>query len=336
MSKSKFKYICNIPYSSKIDIENIENKFYIKINNPIANMQNNDADFEAIIIALKCKNLEAKFEIKFDEDKTHWNGRFDTTDNGVNTYLRFLYRVIRFQEAFSDWVDIANDNKRIVEKFKNSFEQSKENLKISNNIPIKKADEWKETMKEEKSIETKLTHTEEGKEYLKEICRKNEPKIELTDKIYNQLPNGLFNISNNEVPHKGNRIFSTGALDIWSIDKIGNLCIFELKKDEGNEKLGVISELFFYTVYAKEFLCNKELLHEKKKKVNFRGYDELYDAIQKNEIKHVIGIFLLGKKTHSVIQDMKEEITSLLNTNKFGIKFMFKEYDINRIHKINV
>lgn len=329
----KIKKIDGINYSSKIDIEN---KFYIKINNPFKNIQKDESDFEAIIIALKCKNPEAKFEIQFDENHVKWNGEFNTTTQDLNAYLRFLYRVSRFQMAFPEWVNVSEKNKVLIEKFKYKLEEAKKNFKISNNVPKREASKWKENMNEEKDIETRFTHSKKGKKYLKEICLEAMPKINLTDKIYNQLPNGLFNIFNDEEPKDDRRIFPTGFFDIWAIDDEGNLCIFELKKDKGNEKLGIISELFFYSVYAKEFLCDKNILHKELKKRNFRGYEELYKAVKNNDIKNVKGIFLIGKGVYPQIKEMKKEILNLLNSNKLGIEFMFLEYDIQRIKAIQI
>ena len=148
------------------------------------------------------------------------------------------------------------------------------------------------------------------------------------------MPNGLFYIRNDETPHNNKRILPTGYYDIWAIDKKGNLCVFELKKDEDNEKIGVISELFFYSVYAKEFLCDKKFLHINSKEKNIRGYKVLYDAVHADEIKGVKAIFLLGKGVHSVIKNLKPDIRKLLNTNTFGIEFDFMEYDIEKINTI--
>jgi len=152
--------------------------------------------------------------------------------------------------------------------------------------------------------------------------------------VYNQLPNGLFNIKPNEQPKEDNRIFTTGFFDIWGIDKKDNFCIFELKKDEGNSHLGVISELFFYSIYAYKILCNKTFLHEKKK--NVRGYEKLYDAVKSDKIKNINAIFLLGKDVYPVIDERRKELKELLDTNEFGIKYNFINYDINVIDKISV
>ncbi len=332
-NNKKYKMIGNLPYSSYIDIENV---FYININKPEKNMQDDYSNFESLAIILKIENPEAKIVLSFDESKVSWNGFFNRTDGDLNLYLRFLYRIVKFKEAFPDWFDVAKENKEIVEKFKNKLEQAKEDEKISNNIPNKEATEYYEGMKEEKRIETILSHTSEGKKYFKELYHSYFPDNELTDNIFNQLPNGLFYIKNNEKPQNGNRIFSTGYFDIWAIDKKQNLCVFELKKNEGNSALGIISELFFYSAYTKEFLCDKRFLHIDNISENYRGYKTLYNAIQEDKVKNVKAIFLVGAETHKLIKEFKNEIIELLNTNKLGIQYDFVEYDINKINDLNL
>jgi hypothetical protein len=63
-----------------------------------------------------------------------------------------------------------------------------------------------------------------------------------------QLPVGVFRKSVN----RENAIFTHGksAVDIWGISA-NDLVIFELKAP-GNEKIGVISELFFYAMVMKD------------------------------------------------------------------------------------
>lgn len=151
--------------------------------------------------------------------------------------------------------------------------------------------------------------------------------------LYNQLPNGLFNNKPTEKPNAHNRIFTAGMYDIWGIDSNHNFCIFELKKNTGNTKLGIISELFFYAVYAHEILCNPNILHKNTK--NIRGYDELYKTVSNHKINGVTAIFLLGEGWHSQIKMRKEELTKLLNTNTFGIKFDFIQYDFTKINAIS-
>ena len=151
--------------------------------------------------------------------------------------------------------------------------------------------------------------------------------------LYNQLPNGLFNNKPTQKPNAHNRIFTAGMYDICGIDSNHNFFIFELKKNTGNTKLGIISELFFYAVYAHEILCNPSILHKNTKSI--RGYDELYKTVTNHKINGVTAIFLLGEDWHSQIKKRKEELTKLLNTNTFGIKFDFIQYDFTKINAIS-
>ena len=149
------------------------------------------------------------------------------------------------------------------------------------------------------------------------------------------MPNGLFNIFSNEKASENNRIFTTGFYDIWGLDKKGKLCIFELKKDKGNSHLGIISELLFYAIYAKKVLCDKNFIHEKKKNLNYRGYELLYDNVINNKITGINAIFLLGQDIYSGIKEREKDILKLLDTNNFGIRFGIINYDIDILNNIS-
>lgn len=181
-------------------------------------------------------------------------------------------------------------------------------------------------------IENKLTRTKKGQKYLKKLYSNLYPNKELLC-LYNQLPNGLFNNKPTESPNAHHRIFTAGMYDIWGIDSHHNFCVFELKKNTGNTKLGVISELFFYAVYAHKILCNPNILHKNTK--NIRGYDELYKTVTSGKINGVTAIFLLGEGIHSQIRKRKEELIKLLNTNTYGIQFDFIQYDFATINAIS-
>ena len=251
--KKEYDEISKLPRSDYVEINEKDNNIWIKINKPTENMQTDMADFEALAIMCKCIKPIVNVTIQF-ENYNGWHRMFGNLNSESSAYLRFLYRVITFKEAFPDWVEISDENKEEVDYFKSLLNDALKEGKVSNNIPDKKA-EFNPNGKEEQVIERKLACTKEGKEYLKQKYINLYPDNDLLF-VNNQLPNGLFNIKPQEIPHESNRIFTSGAYDIWGIDKKGNFCIFELKKDKGNIQLGVISELFFYAVYAHKILCN--------------------------------------------------------------------------------
>lgn len=142
------------------------------------------------------------------------------------------------------------------------------------------------------------------------------------DAINHQLPVGLFDGVVKDTTH-----FTPGKLsqiDIWAID--GNtFMIFELKKPRNN-KLGIISELMFYTNVVNDLLSHNILISEEKAKkaVNkgYRSFDKFYEtytgARKINQIKSVF----LADELHSLIND---DVLKLINDSvrlkRFNITF---------------
>ena len=159
-------------------------------------------------------------------------------------------------------------------------------------------------------------------------------------KVQNQLPNGLFACGLSQKPSEDDRVFSKGFYDIWNLDNESNFSVFELK-EPGNNKLGIISELFFYAVYAREVLTNKERLHQKAPRKNFRGYGDLYDAVHKGSVKNVRAFFFLAKVNdrpsgHPSINFHQSRLLDELNQNRLGIRFDFLYYDPSIVEQIDV
>lgn len=331
MEEKKYKKISDIPHSKYVEIEEDKNTVKIIIKKPTENMQTDMANFEALAIMYKCINPSINVIIEYTNYEK-WDARFGDLSSESSIYSRFLYRLIKFREAFPSWVKISNNNIDEINFFEKLLNEAFINKKLSNNIPESKAG-FNPNKGEEHQIENKLARTEKGNNYLKDLYHTLYPSSELLF-AYNQLPNGLFNISHDEKANESKRVFTTGMYDIWGIDTLGNLCIFELKNDKGNSHLGVISELFFYAIYANEILCNKDLIH-KKKDNNYRGYEKLYDYVQIGKINGINAIFLLGQDIYPAIKERQKELKMLLDTNTFGINFDFLIYDINEIEKID-
>ncbi|MCI9087158.1 MAG: hypothetical protein HFJ32_01155 [Clostridia bacterium] len=328
----KYDEIRKISHSHYVEIIEENNSVTIKINKPSENMQTDSANFESLALICKCIKPSIQVTIQFEEDK-EWNGTLEQGKAKEHAYLRFLYRMIMFEKAF-DWVKNAKENEKEISQFKKVFNEALRERKVTNNFPKAEAS-FNPNKGEEHRIENRLGRTEKGREYLKKKYQEKYPDNELLC-VYTQLPNGLFHNSPNEKLDRGKIFMTRGDYDLWGIDKKGNLCIFELKKDKDNEALGILSELFFYSIFAQQIHCHKERIHKKQPVKNFRGYEKLYDAVQAGEIKNVNAIFLLGKGIHVVIGEWKKELTNLLNTNRLGIHYDFIYYDIDVINTISV
>lgn len=102
-------------------------------------MQENEANFEALALIYKCANPNAIITIQFKEQE--WDGQFikytnnKQNDNLINAYLRFLYRIVIFKQAFPDWVILAKENQKEVLRFENLFLEALANNAVTNNIP---------------------------------------------------------------------------------------------------------------------------------------------------------------------------------------------------------
>ena len=340
MRRKELKTIDDLRVSSYIDVNTKVNPVIIKIKNPTKNMQQDYADFEAISIMYKCIQEDVSVEIEFNElgeiaGTKKWNGEFGNLESEVNTYLRFLYRLINFKNAFS-WVSVSSKNIKELERFEKLYNKAIEENKVTNNYSRTESS-YNEKKGEEHTLEKIFTQTKEGKEYVNKKY-KALYKNTVLKCVYDQLYNGLFNTENFEIPHESNRIFTSGAYDIWGIDSDDNFCIFELKKHENNAHLGVISELFFYATFAKNILCNLKTLNSLGIKKPYRGYDKLYEFVESNKLNKIRAIFFLGENENSMyyaIETMYKNgrLMNVLNQNKFGIEFNLMTYKFEDVIK---
>lgn len=323
----------DIMVSKDIQINIIENspdnlsQVEIFIINPCKNMQTDSACFESIALILKAKYDYDKIYIGFTE--VNWLGIIKNLLNDQTHYMRFLYRLWKFEDMM-DWVEIKSSNINVMSKFKKEFKQ----INKTNNIPSTIA-----SFNRQKGQEHVIENLFVGKEktYFKQLVYLSTGLN--MECIFNQLPNGLFDkdicIQNSEKVCNKARIFPTGYFDIWGINEKNELCIFELKKEEKNEKMGIISELFFYALYAKEILLNDGIIN--KATSQFRGYPYLVQAVTDGCFK-VNAYFLVNKSKgqetsmHKDIKENKDKIIKLLNLNSINICFQFIEYDYNSLN----
>jgi hypothetical protein len=255
------------------------------------NMQTDEAAFEGWSICLK--HHLSKF---IDSVVLKWEQPNQVLDNQQLHYNRFLYRVTHFKQMF-DWFDVADINNKDLSEF------DKQLTDLVINTPLNESTEPSEQSSKEKQIEFKAHNLNALKE-----------KFQL-QYINHQLPVGV---------QKNGKSFFTGhasAIDIWGIDQIDNLNIFELKYT--NKKVGIISELLFYSeVMYDVFISNKIKKPSSIKKI--RHAEHLYG----NETLHIKSIksFFLFDKLHPLVIGT----TALLNTNNFGIKFLNAQYKLKK------
>jgi hypothetical protein len=279
------------------------------INKPCANMQTDSAAFEAWALILKANGAVQNVELAFAE--VNINKSFDFRNLCVcqHHFMRFLYRVMKFQKQFGDWFKIANCNQEELDQFQREF------LKIPkyNNPPGSDSD-YNEKKGDEHILEKAFIHLEE--------LRK---KTGIDFSLFDQFPNGLFAYEISE----RNRVFNTGYFDLWGIGENGHFNLFELKKP-GNTKAGILSELFFYANYAYDLLFSKDNFKMSESVKDFRGYDQ----IKNRKIKGINGVFLVTS-FHSEIEKMKDKILQMMNSNSpISYSSLIYSMDENKFEKI--
>lgn len=244
----------------------------------IGNMQDNAAAFESWILPLKhyLSDMINQVEVVVPNNIAEKL----QTENNLH-FNRFVYRLSRFLESY-EWVST-------------SWKMPLLPLEIICNVPTKE-NSLKDEHKNKKSegwIECDFVDN-----------NKNEFDI-----INHQLPVGLFI---GKVDEK--KRYTTGqksALDIWAIKK-DELSVFELKKDD-NIKIGIISELFFYTNVIVDIINHKIVYDETDKKTaeaidnNYRGFRDIYKYLLGDGEKRINAI-MLANNIHPLITD------DLLNT----------------------
>lgn len=257
----------------------------------VANMQTDEAAFEGWGICLK-----HHLHKHIDSVVLSWDKPSEITDNQKLHYNRFLYRVIRFKEMF-DWFKVADLNRKELNDFK------KELTDLIINTPLSEASEPSEKGSKEKKIEYNQRNLNSIKDNFQIHC------------INHQLPVGV---------KKHGKSFFTGrasAIDIWGIDDNNNLNIYELKYK--NKKVGIISELLFYSGVMYDLFVSKQIGIPAKVK-EIRDAEYLYGN-NSSSINAIKAHFLFDKLHPLVVG-----VTALLNTNNLGIKFLNVQYKLKK------
>lgn len=217
-------------FPSNIDRKILETEITLTIpdNGVRGNMQTDASAFEAWCLALRQACPERKIKIGWTESFTEEN---------VGHYNRFLYRVFKFDQIFGGtdgW-----------------FEVDPVNLRCTKDI-------WNKIFKQAYLNEEKMDRTEKRstdnvksiENHIENLFNSNmgilaKPLEYEKFEGHRQFPVGLF--KSREISNT-NRLFTGGksAIDLWGVHE-NELCIFELKAP-GNKKIGIVSELFFYTM----------------------------------------------------------------------------------------
>lgn len=206
-----------IPSGINLSIGGNSVKMKLSSNTVCSNMQKDDGAFEGWALVLKRWGKYEKVIINWDKP--------DIIDNGH--YQRFLFRLKHFSQDFNSWFYIDNDCQILLDELK-----IKNSGKYLLNIPRKRGDSV--SPNPEAILEDRFVNGD---------LQESLMNISNAVSVYRQLPVGVFE---SEVSRKAS-IFTGGksAIDIWGFNKSNELLVFELKADN-NEKVGIISELYFY------------------------------------------------------------------------------------------
>lgn len=290
-----------VQFPRDISIDKDNDKIIMRLSDKAIhnNMQKDESAFEGWALVLKhwIKDwADSKFILEWEKP------------SNINSlhYQRFLYRVKKFKELFEDW-------------FKIQKEELLEDSKIKHQ-KILLVNQSGERNVREKGKPGSESHLQWGIiKYGKENLGKTfEEKFNEKNFGY-QLPVGLFE---NKVK-EGYEIFPRGSaeIDLWGVGKNEVLYIFELKRPE-NEKVGGLSEVFFYTMFMNDiqkgiFKYDEELTN--------KNFDP--DIIKKTK---EIRSYLLCSSIHVLLsEDMFTSLNSAMKRIKEKIIFGYIEFKPN-------
>lgn len=294
------------------------------------NMQTDSNCFEAWAVIFYVYIMKKQGTVILDTSSDLKLPDFDTISDKNRHYCRFLYRALRFSEQYQ-WFEIGENLKGKVNEFGNFLKNNTFRNHIRKNMSMPKKTAESIT---EKSFAFGGTNSDKRWEYrsgeLWEYLEEKGIKRYNDQKIYSQLRVGMWKIE----AAPTNR--SQSAIDLWTISD-NTICAIELKakstkNKKGNNKVGVISEIFFYSNYMYDFFTsgNKDRTNfipndtkeEKKykKEPEDSGYSLLIDP--KKSFKSIAGFMLLDEySTHPFLKSPKSElpkILEVLNDNKSG------------------
>lgn len=327
-------------YSSKISLDEKDDSIVIHIHNTVANMQEDSSNFESIIISIWSVDRNITITLKFDS----YTGKYDKNPKNRNSewtsltqpyylgkngkayaeparlhYMRFLYRVMRFRSKYQGrGFVIDNSNIEEVDKFEKLYTTALQNGELWITKPtveggIKGYDKESDSI----SYTGKIAENHLEKWFMIQSKNNNLPpqvaNVFGNNRLFDQLPCCMF-IGE---PSGSTRIFNAGYFDLWGINDNNELCVFELKR-EGNVKLGIISELFFYAMLMKDM---KEASKNKYPGIrsNHRGFGDFIN----HKSSSCVNAYFLVPELHSFLEDpvINKAFIDVLNEGESGVKF---------------
>jgi hypothetical protein len=252
------------------------------------NMQKDAAAFEGWALCLKAwlPTVIHKVHIKWSVGRE----LLDWVPQERLHYERFLYRVWKFTQMF-DWV--TTDSHLVITNY---------NLD-SCLVNFPQQDAQKSALNKEAQLERNCVEVHRQK----------------YDTMNHQLPVGVFKdkIANSHaIMPAGN-----SQIDIWAIRE-NELFIFELKED-GNAKVGIISELMFYCNIMDDLMSHRINYPDDARNCDCRDFKKLYKAYTAQSISRINGVFLTNK-LHPLISDA---VLDLMNAAYGRIRYSHQKVD---------
>ena len=241
----------------------------------VRNMQDDVAAFEGWLLALKAWGCIENAELHWDAPEKRNDGH----------YQRFLYRVTQFEKLFG-WFEVVRECRVLLGE-----------SRVKGSLFVNTAAGTPKVNPDEKSKETKL------EKYLADSGWLSITFALDKDKVGRQFPVGLFE---NTVSQK-TKIFTGGksAIDLVGLEhKAKRVWVFELKA-EGNQSMGIVSELFFYVAFMRDAIMGTFKFKDSERCVDGRLHHRDLELIE--EIRGC----LLAPKFHPLLDD--NLVVDLLN-----------------------
>lgn len=286
---------------SQIDFSASDECLFIKVleKGVIANMQEDCSAFEGWAVVIKAAIPEIKRVILDWNDPKYAPEKMNAQKAHYN---RFVMRVANFRRGYA-WFEVVPCRKAEVDMAQRLLDSRT----LVVNFP---KGSCRPVIDKEKKPEAYLE---------RQLVKLWSNPHSVTDE---QLPVGIFKCG---VVSKENAVTPRGAsqIDLWQLyDNI--MHIYELKVN-GNESIGIISELIFYVCTIRNIVDGLINYPDLSKEKDFRHFKEFAKAVNNHEIDKVIGYFTAAK-FHPLIEShlLKENIKRILNHNILGVQFEYK------------
>jgi len=299
--KRTFKEEANRPNNLKLPggieftIVGNEVKMHISSAAVVKNMQEDATAFEGWALVLKRW-------AKFEKVVLSWDSP-DLVKDGH--YQRFLFRVLNFAKDYKSWF--------YVEPSCNLYLNA---LEIVDSTVYYLSSPYNNRDRNDlQGIESKLEYEFSKGKWAEDLKLKTN-----ADYLNRQLPVGVFH----KPVSSRTSIFPRrkSAIDIWGITKDNELLLFELKADRNN-KVGIITELYFYSCLMR-YVQTGKFKHEKS--------DQFLDRIA--DTRKIFAYFLVPSLHILIDQQLVKELNAGINP-EIEIKYLQFEESSDKI-KISI